>query len=138
MESAERRFKALDFLLDYSKGTLWWVKDRLWKEADPRFVVKRNGHPGLSVCRRHASGLYDIVPMLIGTTKKYDPCVKVKNLDDPAEAGERTTHFAVLRPKRLRFNDFGSAKGIYPNDYKPRIDLDEMNQLDELLKWGED
>lgn len=27
MDSSERRFTALDFLLDYSKGTLWWVLD---------------------------------------------------------------------------------------------------------------
>ena len=137
MDSGERRLKALEFLLDYSRGTLWWVKDRLWKEVNPDFVVKRRGHPGLSISNRKAGSLYDYIPMAIGTTKRPQHCVVVKNMTDPEECGERVTHFAVLRPMRLRFDDFGSSEGVFMNEYKPRIDSAEMKSLDEMLKWGE-
>ena len=137
MDSKERRFKALDCLLDYSRGTLWWVKDWLWKEADPNFVVKRRGHPGLSISNRKAEGLYDYIPMAIGTTKCLRYCVAVKNMTDPEENGDRVTHFSVLRPMRLRFDDFGSSEGVHMNEYKPRIDHAEMSELIEMLNWGE-
>ena len=137
MDSEERRFRALDFLLDYSRGTLWWVKDRLWKESDPDFVIKRRGHPGLSISNRKVEGLYDCVPMAIGTTKRPHNCVVVKNITDPEEGGDRVTYFSVLRPMRLRFDDFGSSEGVHVNEYKPRIDHAEMVELNEMLKWGE-
>ena len=137
MDSEERRFKALDCLLDYSRGTLWWVKDRLWKEAASGFVIKRRGHPGLSISNRKAEGLYDYIPMAIGTTRRPRHCVVVRNMTDPKEEGEHVTHFSVLRPMRLRFNDFGSSESIHMNEYKPRVDNAEMHELNEMLKWGE-
>lgn len=134
MESAERRFNALDFLLDYSKGTLWWVNDLLWKEADDNFVVKRKGHPGLSLARRKAESLYDVVPMLIGTTKNRGHSVAVENITEPVKGSTRRTHFSVVRPFPLRFGEFGKRSGIYRNDYKPRISDSEMELLNSMLE----
>ena len=142
VDSEGRRFKALDFLLDYSKGTLWWVDDRLWNEAIARFVWKRNGksHPGLSISGRKANGLYDVIPMLIGTTKAY---YGMRNLEvwhvenENAKHYDKPTHFAPLRPCRLRFNEFGRADGITMNAAKPRIDRDEARQLDAILAGEE-
>jgi hypothetical protein len=134
MESAERRFNALDFLLDYSKGTLWWVNDLLWKEADDNFVVKRKGHPGLSLARRKAESLYDVVPMLIGTTKNGGRSVTVENITEPVKGSTRRTHFSVVRPYPLRFGEFGKKSGIYGNDYKPRISDSEMALLNVMLE----
>jgi len=137
MDSEERRFISLDFLLDYSKGTLWWVKDRLWKEAIPGFVVKRKEHPGLSLARSKASGLYDLVPMAIGTTKHQGSVLAVKNISEPDKTGkDRITHFMVLRPCRIRFNDFGAADGVSANSYKPRLSRVEFDKLDRMLFGG--
>jgi len=137
MDSEERRFIALDFLLDYSKGTLWWVKDQLWNEAIPGFVMKRKGHPGLSLARCKASGLYDLVPMAIGTTKRQGAVLSVKNISEPDKSNkDRITHFAVLRPCRIRFNEIGSAEGVTYNAYKPRLDRSESARLDEMLFGG--
>ena len=134
METAERRFNALDFLLDYSKGTLWWVNDLLWKEADANFVVKRKGHPGLSLARRRVKSIYDVVPMLIGTTKNGGHSVAVENITEPVKGSTRRTHFSVVRPFPLRFGEFGKRSGIYRNDYKPRISDSEMVLLNSILE----
>jgi hypothetical protein len=134
MESAERRFNALDFLLDYSKGTLWWVNDLLWKEADDNFVVKRKGHPGLSLARRRVKSIYDVVPMLIGTTKNGGRSVAVGNITETIKGSTRSTHFSVVRPFPLRFGEFGKKSGIYRNDYKPRISDSEMELLNSMLE----
>ena len=139
MDSEERRFKALDFLFDYSKGTLWWVHNRLWNEAITRFVWKRNSksHPGLSISRRKVNGLYDVIPMLIGTTKA---CYGMRNLEvwhidnEDAKHYDKPTYFAPLRPCRLRFDEFGRADGISRNDPKPRLDAGEMQRLNNILK----
>lgn len=137
MESEERRFNALDFLLDYSKGTLWWVKDRVWKEADDSFVVKRKGHPGLSICNQKMRGLHSIVPMLVGTSAKHNGHgnVVVKDVFPPELRNQNnTTYFSVYRPKSIRFDEFGSSKGIVANADKPRITVAEERQLDSFLK----
>ena len=134
MESAERRFNALDFLLNYSKGTLWWVNDLLWKEADDSFVFKRKGHPGLSLARRRVKSIYDVVPMLIGTTKNGGRSVIVVNITEPVKGSTRRTHFSVVRPFPLRFGEFGKKSGIYRNDYKPRISDSEMELLNSMLE----
>lgn len=137
MDSEDRRFRALDCFLDYSKGTLWWVKDRLWDEAIPGFVMKRKGHPGLSLSRRKAAGLYDIVPMAIGLTKQVTGGLAVKNISEPVSPGKaRITHFEVLRPRRIRFDGFGTAEGVVPNVYKPRLDRNESARLDKFLLGG--
>jgi hypothetical protein len=134
METAERYFNALDFLLDYSKGTLWWVNDLLWKEADDNFVVKRKGHPGLSLARRRVKSIYDVVPMLIGTTKNGGRSVAVENITEPVKGSTRRTHFSVVRPYPLRFGEFGKRSGIYGNGYKPRISDSEMALLNMMLE----
>lgn len=137
MESEGRRFGTLDFLFDYSKGTLWWVKDRLWKEAIPGFHRKRIGHPALSLSRRQLTGLYGPVPMAIGLTKAMRQGFSVKNITNPTSPGvDRLTHFGVLRPRRIRFNELGAADGVSPNDYKPRLDQGETRRLDKMLFGG--
>ena len=139
MEADERRFVALDFLFDCSKGTLWWVNNRLWNEAVVGFVWKRNAksHPGLSIARRKAKGLYDTIPMLIGTSRKPfgTKVLEVCHIDEEwAKHYDEPTYFAPLRPCRLRFNDFGRAEGIARNDPKPRLDHEEMRRLNNILK----
>ena len=142
MDADERRFAALDFLFDYSKGTLWWVDNRLWNEAIAGFVWKRGSksHPGLSICRRKAEGIYDTIPMLIGTSKKSfnTRALAVCHIDEESSSHyDKPTYFSPLRPCRLRFNDFGKADGVSRNEPKPRLDNDEMQRLNNILKGEE-
>lgn len=135
MDAEERRFKALDFLLDYSKGTLWWVNDLLWEKSVPNFVRRRKGHPGLSICRTKATGLFTMIPMLLGTTKSYGKSFCVNGVSDPESGrGDKPTHFSLLRPYPLVFDEFGRVEGISRNDYKPRLTAEEGRRLDAYLK----
>ena len=134
MDGEERRFRALDFLLDYSKGTLWRVKDRIWDNAIKDFVWKRKEHPGLSIGRRRMVSLYDTVPMLIGTTKNPGRSIPVKNFYGDPESKDRITHFGVLRPGLIRFDEFGASEGVRGNSAKPRLDESEMEELDKSLE----
>ena len=142
MDSDERRFSALDFLLDYSKGTLWWVNNRLWNEAIAGFVWKRNtkSHPGLSIARKRANGLYDTIPMLIGTSRRSfcSRSLVVCHIDEEGSSHyDKPTYFAPLRPCRLRFNDFGRSEGVTQNAPKPRLDDEEMSRLNNILRGEE-
>ena len=132
MTSEERRFKALDFLLDYSKGSLWWVKERLWGEAIPGFVKKRDRHPGLSLARKRTDGLFSVVPMALGTSKNHGKGFPVKGLSEKG-VHDAPTYFDVLRPCSLRFDEFGCADGILQNRVKPRLTKGEVCQLNEFL-----
>ena len=135
MDVEERRFKALDFLLDYSKGTIWWVKDRLWEQVVPGFVRKREGHPGLSICRRRAEGLFSVIPLLLGTTRPPRECFVVEGVtESPAGEPPRRSCFSLLRPFPLRFGEFGDADGISMNAYKPRLTPGEESRLDGFLR----
>lgn len=137
MDNDERRFQALDFLFDYSKGTLWRVKDRVWKEVIPNFVVKRKEHPGLSIGRKRVSSIYDTIPMLIGTSKKSGRSFIVKNFYNNSESKDKVTHFNVLRPYSIRFNEFGVAKGVSVNTEKPRLTPEGVRQLNLFLGISE-
>ena len=142
MEPGERRFKALDFLLDYSKGTLWWVHNRIWNEKIAGFVWKQNSkhHPGLSIARRKAEGLCSTVPMLIGRSRRSSGqnVLSVRNVSPEGSVHhDRPSYFSSLRPYPLRFDDFGRVGGIEPNGGKPRLDCDEMQRLDAMLSGKE-
>ena len=142
MESEERRLKALDFLLDYSKGTLWWVDNDIWRAAIAGFVLKKGNkkHPGLSIARRKAEGLFSTVPMLIGTSKPPHGggVLKVRHMSPEWLAHrDRPGFFAPLRPFRIRFDEFGRADRITQNIVKPRLERDEMRRLDEILSGKE-
>lgn len=134
MNNDERRFKALDFLLDYSKGTLWRVKDQIWDKVIEGFVMKRKEHPGLSIGREKVASLYDIIPMLIGTSKRHGKSLMVRDFYEDSASSGKVTYFSVLRPYPIRFSEFGSSERVIQNSAKPRLDDNEMKQLDYMLK----
>ena len=138
MDSDERRFKMLDFLLDYSKGTLWWVDNDIWKNVISGFVMKKGQrkHPGLSIARKKADGLFSTVPMLIGTSKPAygSRVLEVRHMSpEGSEHHDAPGFFSPLRPYLLRFDEFGRADRITQNSTKPRLERDEMRRLDEIL-----
>lgn len=138
----EKRFFALDALFDYSRGTLWWVSNKIWNENVSGFVWKKKSrhHPGLSVARRRAEGLYSTIPMLIGTSRRPFGCqsLQVRNLNPEGSAHRNAPgYFSMLRPCHLLFGDFGRAGGIEQNLAKPRLERDEMQKLNALLAGRE-
>lgn len=142
MESAERRFNALDFLLDYSKGTLWWVNNRLWNKVIPHFVWKKKctHHPGLSIAREKADGVYSAVPMLIGTSRKLsgNDVLVVTNINKEENSCiNRLGYFSTLRSHCINIDEFGRSNIVIQNKAKTRLTQDEMMKLNELLKRRE-
>lgn len=122
-------------VLDYSFGTLWWVREELWEKVNPNFVAKRKHHPGLSLAGGRFAGRPGVVPMLVGTSKCREPALRVSNLRDPELYGKRVTHFTLLRPCNLKLRHFGHKKrGIEMNRDKPRINDKERENLERLLR----
>lgn len=142
MDLSELRFQALGFLLDYSKGTLWWVNNDIWEQVIPDFVRKKGNkkHPGLSLAREKVEGLYSTIPMLIGTSRRKTGrmVLVVRNMSPEVSPDhDKLSYFTVLRPCPLRFDDFGRVNRIEQNGAKLRLDRDEMQRLDEILSGGE-
>ena len=142
MDLHERRFTAIDALLDYSKGTLWWVHNRLWNENIRGFVWKKNSvfHPGLSICQEKSEGLYTTIPMILGTSRKLNGSsvlTVVHMSPEGAAHHDKPGYFSVLRPCPLRINDFGRKNTITQNAVKPHLDRSEMRKLDEILAGKE-
>ena len=71
----ELDLNALLFSTDVSIGTLWRVKESVWKDQLPSFYVakeKTKMHPGLSIMQAK-SKFRTTVPLLHGTHEK-GPC----------------------------------------------------------------
>lgn len=60
----------LSACIDLSFGTLWWIREDLWKERQPGYSQEseRIAHPGLSVRSVPPAGLFELVPLLHGTS----------------------------------------------------------------------
>lgn len=142
MDAETQRYLALAALFDYSKGTLWWVSNHIWNKVIRHFVWKKGSqsHPGLSIARRKAADVHDVIPMLIGTTRvplDGTPVLTVVDIDP--ENHPAPTYFSPLRPQLICFDEFGrSDRRIRANGPKRRLAPDEMQLLDEiLLAWEE-
>lgn len=133
----DRNVVALNFLADYSLGTLWNIKETLWKERihdDEGYDSNRVWHPGLSIRRTRLTASYEMVPMLHGTSRgSKRTCVVVKGVTE-SEGNDKKTFFGrIFAP--IQITDFlFDRNAISKNTYKSKIDDDEMNQLEKWLK----
>lgn len=141
MDASQRLLDAINTLNPASRGTLWLVKDEVWKQIIPRFVCKRKGHPGLSLGRKEKyRSLLDTVPMMIGTSKNHDG-LRIDNAMPISSRKSCSTYFSILRPlmivgKEEPFavkNFTGHSEFIQKNHDKPRLDADEMFRLEAYL-----
>jgi len=81
-----------------SLGTIWIVKESLWKERIPDYDSTREKHFGLSVLRLplvYAGG--GMLPMLHGRSKPSRKCFWATGLDGT----DTRTHFGHLKPVLL-------------------------------------
>jgi hypothetical protein len=95
----------LNACLDVSFGTLWWIREDLWKERQTDYDQQSEsiGHPGLSIRSAPPEGLYEIVPLLHGTTR-YGP-IAVAGLTRRQPL--RTTYFGqLLFPAQIPVTEF--------------------------------
>ena len=89
--------------LDTSMGTLWKVREDIWKaelSKVVRYVAKRHSHPGLSIRIRPVTSVYERIPMLHGTSGSQGPLV-VKGLTRARGPNYPTTFGRIVKPASI-------------------------------------
>ena len=150
----ERIIRMLSTLFDFSFGTLWWVRESVWKDGfktagQPyQHSNAREAHPGVSI-RAHSEieDLGEAVPMLQGGSKKG--AVRVTGFS--ARNPSRETRFgSIIAPVKVPLADFlypddtGNGqelegrfldrKKVVANLHKPRLSPDESSCLWKFLE----
>jgi hypothetical protein len=147
-ESRARRMAVLlTTCLDVSQGAVWWVNEGILKERLPRYDQDstRDGHPCVSLLKGQAQSLFEIVPMLFGTSGSNGPVVaRGLTKGDPNYA---TSFGQIIQPARLTVWEYVTRKRrsedelesstedtswrVRPNAWKPRFNDTEMAALEE-------
>lgn len=134
MEYKERFLNLILACADTSRGTLWRVKEPVWIRNVEHFVDRnRKEHVGLSIRNRPCAGLADMIPMLIGTSKRKASAFSVTGCFGPRS---KQTTFFRLRPYPIPLADaYDEKRGamIRPNPFKNRLAKTELDQLDSML-----
>ncbi len=146
--------EALPSLFDFSFGTLWWVREDLWKESFSQenqpydLASPRSAHPGVALREETQENLdiFEFVPMLYGSSNAAPVTIRFFP-DSPT----KRTHFgSILRPAPPPIPEFiypapdddpsrlsGNLlrkKRVIANLDKPRADENEIAVLDNFLK----
>jgi len=133
MDVSEQRYVDLFNAVNYfAFGTLWKIQNSLWKMVVNGFVSKDDSdfHPAVSLGREKLTSLYQSVPMLLGSHshKKGFP------IHNFSHARERAASFFKIKPYFVNAVDAtGSNPRIKRNDYKPRLEQEEISELKKLL-----
>ena len=146
--------RIFDFL-DVSFGTLWWVREDLWKAEIRNYQSTRHSHPGLSVTKSGPQQRPSYVQMLHGTTgRPKGVAVRGMTFREP----ERICYFGQIRPVRIEafyfttetrtlreYQDWTPHAAVLMNHHKPRINRGEREALEKWIVyrrerqpwWGE-
>jgi len=133
----DRNVKALNFLFHYSIGTLWKVKEYLWKKRiheNEKYDSDRIWHPGLSIQRNRILGSYELIPILHGTSRgSYKTSIIVKGITEHGGKEKQTFFGRIFAP--FEITDFLFNNGeISMNSFKPKVNDSEMQQLEQWMK----
>ena len=133
----EQRYVNLFNAIDYfAFGSLWRVRNSLWRKAINGFVSKDDTdyHPGLSLGKKNLTSIKETVPMLLGS-HSHKTGFPIRNFS-PKKSKKMS--FFMIKPFFLSVSDaVGDQCGIVPNEHKPRLEKDEKNELiTHLLKRG--
>ena len=142
---------------DVSLGTLWRVKESVWKDQLPTFYISQKSkkmHPGLSILNDEVKSSSKIVPLLHGTSSSKGPVV-VKGFSNDSEKydeNHKCSFGKILRPVRIpkkKMEEYDLSNSVFksdlgpmwyvefdviPNRDKPRVSIDEKEKLDLFLK----
>jgi hypothetical protein len=145
------------FSTDVSLGTLWRVKESVWKDQLPTFYISKKSkkmHPGLSILNDEDKSSCKIVPLLHGTSCSKGPVVVKGFSNDSEKYGEnhKSSFGKILRPARIpkkKMEEYDLSNSFFksdlgpmwylefdvmPNRHKPRVSIDEKEKLDLFLK----
>jgi len=135
MTSDERLLQAINFLMDYSMGTIWRVDESIWQSKIRKYRSTRKWHPGLSLSQASATYIHDTIPMLQGTSVKHNSeALTVHGLTEERGSLYPTYFGRILRPVRIEIiKSIGKNPLIEPNSYKRAVNAEEMEQLKKML-----
>ena len=135
MEFKERFLQMILLCADMSRGTLWRVEEPVWIRNIANYVDKdRTCHVGLSIRKRPVRSVADMIPMLIGTSRR-GPSAAFQATGCFGDRSKRTTFFR-LRPFPIPLSDaYDEERGamIEPNPPKRRLTREELARLDAML-----
>ncbi len=119
-------------------GTLWWVREDIWRQSYADYKSDRPCHPGVSVRPSIARVDFSFVPMLHGRSEKSAVAICGFNRYD----AQRPTYFGhILRPAKITTSEFTahtnnpnlvlweSCVGIVVNHHKPKATSGEERAL---------
>lgn len=113
-------------------GSLWWIKDLVWKSVNADFKVKniRKKHPAICIGCKKITSLYQTLPMLLGSHSIHSG-LWVKDLSPKAQKGEKMNkgYFAIRPYNIMVSNTIGDAPGIEGNVFKPELSDSEKIEL---------
>ena len=125
-------------LLGCDFGSLWWVRDSLWKStvASFRESSQRGGgeHPGVCCRETEPASPFDAFPLLFGTSGEVGPVV-ARGLSPGSPPDSPTSFGVLLAPTLLESRDFFQIEGDQEsgnarrNRHKPRFDEKETDGL---------
>ena len=133
MNVKEQRFIQLFNTTDYfALGTLWKIKNALWRKAIPNFVSKNDEghHPAICLGKKNLTSLYQPVPMLLGSHSNKTG-FRIRNF---SENEKSKPGFFKIKPYYFSPADtVGAHRGIKRNEFKPRLTPDEIAELKKYL-----
>lgn len=133
----KRKLDLFHFVVDFSFGSLWHIKESFWARTIPGFRPKRKWHPGLSIYNGSADILIPHIPMLLGTSRSalahYG--FAVKGITESHGEDYKTWFGTVEKPvARCTPDDFfGSKPEVSRNSHKPFLTEEEMKAAKALL-----
>jgi hypothetical protein len=104
----KRLSRLLSACLDMSLGTVWRVRESLWKDCfrqqGQRYDSDREWHPGVSLRVMPLTCVNEFIPMLHGTSGYHGPVV-ARGLSLEKGADHPTSFGGIVRPAKVCFKD---------------------------------
>ena len=136
MDINEQRYVSLFNTVNYfAFGTLWKIRNLLWRKVVKGFVSKNDDeyHPAVCLGRKNLKSLYQTVPMLLGS-HSHKTGFPIR---DFVPDKKKKPSFFKIRPYFFSAADAaGSQRTIEQNEYKPRLEQDEISELKAWLRKG--
>ena len=134
MENEESWVDLINLTKDFSFGTLWWVRDRVWKAVKPDFHLKnpRKKHPACCLGRKKIESIFQTIPMLLGSHSFQDGFA----VDGVSFDANKNKHgYFAFRPYNIAaFYVIGRDPDMVMNESKPKLTDKEQRQLKSYLK----
>jgi hypothetical protein len=145
-----RFMMGFNFIYNYRRGSLWRIKESLWKErlVNNNYKSDRIWHPGLSIKKNRIVESLEKIPMLHGSSKgSKKKSIIVKGISKEGGKDKKTYFGRLIAP--IYMSDFTGNKKpenkrlvvweldtqpIVANHHKPHITDEEMNQLDKWMR----